>query len=222
MNRLFGTSASKKPKPSLQDAINSTDARMSSIEVKIRKLDGELGRYKEQMSKLRNGPGKDAIQQRALRTLKQKRMYEAQVAQLTQQTFNMESAALATENLRNTMATVDAMQIANKEMRKQYGKIDIDKIEARFFLFNIHYDMEDMLEQANEIQESLGRSYAVPDEIDEADLEAELDALALEEEEEGPSYLADLNKVPDFIDEPPVEVGEASEIFYQKQQSSQS
>ena len=57
-------------------------------------------------------------------------MYEAQIAQLTQQTFNMESAALATENLRNTMATVDAMQIANKEMRKQYGKIDVDKIEV--------------------------------------------------------------------------------------------
>lgn len=32
--------------------------------------------------------------------------------------------------------------------------------------------MEDLLEQANEIQESLGRSYAVPDEIDEADLQA--------------------------------------------------
>ena len=32
--------------------------------------------------------------------------------------------------------------------------------------------------------------------------------MALEEEEEGTSYLADLNKVPDFIDEPPVEVGE--------------
>lgn len=85
--------------------------------------------------------------------------------------------------------------------------------------------MEDLLEQANEIQESLGRSYAVPDEIDEADLEAgksvpfpvkvastkstsELDALALDEEEEGTSYLADLNKVPDFVDEPPVELGE--------------
>ena len=74
----------------------------------------------------------NAIQERALRTLKQKRMYEAQLAQLTQQTFNMESAALATENLRNTMATVDAMQQANKELRKQYGKIDIDKIEVRF------------------------------------------------------------------------------------------
>lgn len=58
-------------------------------------------------------------------------MYENQLAQLTQQTFNMESAALATENLRNTMATVDAMKQANKELRKQYGKIDIDKIEVR-------------------------------------------------------------------------------------------
>ena len=74
---------------------------------------------------------KNAIQERALRTLKQKRMYESQLAQLTQQTFNMESAALATENLRNTMATVDAMKQANKELKKQYGKIDIDKIEVR-------------------------------------------------------------------------------------------
>jgi len=202
MNRIFGSSASKKPKPSLQDAITSTDTRMASIEVKIKKLDGELARYKEQMSKLRNGPGKNAIQERALRTLKQKRMYESQMAQLTQQTFNMESAALATDNLRNTMATVDAMKQANKEMRKQYGKIDIDKIET------MHYDMEDLLEQANEIQESLGRSYAVPDEIDEADLQAELDALELDEEVESTSYLADLNKAPDFIDEAPVELGE--------------
>jgi len=175
---------------------------MASIEVKIKKLDGELARYKEQMSKLRGGPGKNAIQQRALRTLRQKKMYESQLAQLNQQVFNMESAALTTENMRNTMATFDAMQQANKEMKKQYGKFDIDKIEK------MHFDMEDMLEQANEIQESLARSYAVPDEIDEADLEAELDALALEGEDEGTSYLADLNKVPDFVDEPPVELNE--------------
>lgn len=75
----------------------------------------------------------EAIQQRALRTLKQKRMYEAQLAQLTQQTFNIESTALATENLRNTMVTLDAMSQANKELRKQYGKIDIGKIEVRPF-----------------------------------------------------------------------------------------
>lgn len=72
-----------------------------------------------------------AVQQRALRTLKQKRMYEGQLNQLLQQTFNMEQAAMTTENLKNTMATVDAMRIANKEMKKQYKGIDIDKIEVR-------------------------------------------------------------------------------------------
>lgn len=83
------------------------------------------------MGRMRNGPGKNAIQSRALQTLKQKRMYETQLAGLQQQTFNMESASMTTENLRNTMATVDAMQTANKELRRQYGKVDIDKIEVR-------------------------------------------------------------------------------------------
>ncbi len=103
--------------------------------------------------------------------LKQKRLYEGQLNQLQQQAYNMEQATMTTENLRNTMATVDAMQTANKEMRKTYGKIDLDKIER------VQDEMEDMIEQANEVQETLGRSYGVPDEIDEADLEAELEAL---------------------------------------------
>jgi len=73
MNRIFGTTQ-KKPKASLADAIASTDNRIASIEVKVKKLDAELGRYKEQMAKLRNGPGKDAVQRRAIGVLKQKRM----------------------------------------------------------------------------------------------------------------------------------------------------
>ncbi|KAK1922564.1 Snf7 family [Papiliotrema laurentii] len=202
MNRIFGTGKAK-PKPSLTDAISSTDTRIGSVEVKIKKLDAELGAFKAQMAKLRDGPGKNAIQQRALRTLKQKRMYENQLMQLQQQTWNMEQAAMTTENLKNTMATVDAMKVANKEMKRQYKGIDIDKIES------IHYDMEDLIEQANEIQESLGRSYGVPDEVDEADLQAELDALGLDDEPIGegemPSYLNDATALPDFIDAAPVE-----------------
>lgn len=53
-------------------------------------------------------------------------------------------------------------------------------------------EMEDIMDQANEIQETLGRSYGVPDDIDEDELEAELDALGDEMfEEEEPSYLED-------------------------------
>jgi hypothetical protein len=96
-----------------------------------------------------------AVQERAVRVLQQKKMYEAQIASLEQQNFNMESAAMTTENLRNTMVTVEAMKDANKHLRKEYGKVlcitvqfcrpqphshslgvtlfqvDIDKIEVR-------------------------------------------------------------------------------------------
>lgn len=73
---------------------------------------------------------------------------------------------MATDNLKNTFVTVDAMKSANKELKKQYKSINIDKIER------IQDEMEDLLEQANEIQETLGRSYGVPDDIDEDALEA--------------------------------------------------
>lgn len=85
--------------------------------------------------------------------------------------------------------------------------------------------MEDLMEQANEVQESLGRSYNLPDDIDEADLEAgrwfdiwwnvvmwfaktysllELDALGDDlnfEEEEVPSYLQEDVHVPTGLNE---------------------
>lgn len=138
---------------------------------------------------------------------------------------------MTTENLRNTMATVDAMKTANKEMKKQYGKLDVDKIES------LHYEMEDLMEAANEVQESMSRTYGVPEELDEADLQAgkhafpkvnarvrdsisvfpvELDALEDElafesvsgNDEAIPSYLRDdiHEPLPDLVDDKPLEV----------------
>lgn len=57
--------------------------------------------------------------------------HEAQRDAIQSQNFNMESTQLTTDNLRGTMATVDAMKSANKEMKKQYGKIDVNQIEVR-------------------------------------------------------------------------------------------
>ncbi|CAG8447221.1 8630_t:CDS:2 [Ambispora leptoticha] len=193
MNRIFGSSK-KIPKPTLNDAIASTDSRVDAIEVKIKKLDAELAKYKDQMKKMREGPGKNAIKAKALRVLKQRKLYENQRDQLQQQSFNMEQANFTTENLRNVVSTVDAMQTANKEMQKQYKKIDITHIEK------IQDDMEDLMEQANDIQETLGRTYGLPEDIDEDELEAELDALGDEllfEEEEEPSYLQE-TQIPDI------------------------
>jgi charged multivesicular body protein 5 len=125
------------------------------------------------------------------------------------------------------------MKSANKEMRRQYGKIDVNKIERFEILFVLGKvdgvigfrvivvllgaskfgldEMEDLVAMSNELGDSLGRSYEVPDcifrlnvweltcfVVDEEDLEAELEALgdelAMEDElkeEEGavPRYI---------------------------------
>jgi charged multivesicular body protein 5 len=74
MNRFFGTKKAAPPKANLSDAMKSTDTRVEALDGKINKLDKELLKYKEQMSKMRDGPAKNSIKQRALQVLKQKKM----------------------------------------------------------------------------------------------------------------------------------------------------
>ena len=61
--------------------------------------------YREKIKKTR-GPAQDALKQRAMRVLKQKKMYENQRDQLANQAFNMEQASFATAQLKDTMVTV--------------------------------------------------------------------------------------------------------------------
>jgi charged multivesicular body protein 5 len=201
MNRLFG-SAPKGPKPTLNSAISNIDTRIASIDTKIRETEIELGGYQQKLKKMREGPGKTAIKQKALKVLQRRRQYEAQREQLQSQVWNMEQAQTMQDNLQNTMVTIDALKTTNKELRKQYGKVDIDKIER------LQDEMADLLDVGNEIQESLARSYDIPEDVDEAELDAELEALgeevALEPHAEAlPSFMQD--EVPDFIDEAPAQ-----------------
>lgn len=48
--------------------------RGDSVEDKIKKLDVELCKYKEQIKKTRPGPAQEAVKARAMRVLKQKKM----------------------------------------------------------------------------------------------------------------------------------------------------
>ena len=75
-------------------------------------------------------PFQNMVKQRALRVLKQKRMYENQLEGLRNQSFNMEQANFATQQLKDTKTTVDAMKLGVKEMKKEYKKVDIGKIEV--------------------------------------------------------------------------------------------
>jgi charged multivesicular body protein 5 len=98
------------------------------------------------------------------------------------------------------------MKTTTKELKKQYGKIDIDKIDK------LQDEMADLMDIGNEIQESISRSYDVPEDVDEAELDAELEALGEEVDlgessyegaDSMPAFMMDQSAPPQFIDEPP-------------------
>ena len=84
--------------------------------------------------------------------------------------------------------------------------MDIDQIER------LQDEMADLMDVGNEIQESLSRAYDVPEDVDEADLDAELEALGEETmfessmgESAMPGFLQDEVAPPQFVDKPPEE-----------------
>ncbi|KAB8239373.1 Charged multivesicular body protein 5 [Aspergillus alliaceus] len=203
MNRLFGAK-SNAPKPTLDGAIANVDNRVASIDIKLAALNSELSTYQSKIAKMRDGPGKNALRQKALKVLQRRKQYEAQRDQLSQQSWNMEQAGMMQDNLKNVMTTVDAMKSTTKTLKKQYGKIDVDQIER------MQDEMADLMDIGNEIQESISRAYDIPEDVDEAELDAELEALGEETmfessmgESAMPSFLQDEVAPPQFIDEPP-------------------
>ena len=64
--------------------------------------------------------------------LKQKKLYEGQLEGLRNQSFNMEQTNFSTQQLKDTKTTVDAMKLGVKEMKREYKKVDIGKIEVSF------------------------------------------------------------------------------------------
>ncbi|CAH1421433.1 unnamed protein product [Lactuca virosa] len=91
------------------------------------------------------------------------------------------------------------LKSANKELKGMMKTMKIQDID------NLQDEMMDMMDISSEIQESLGRSYCVPDDINEDDLMGEIDALEADigQETEGegvPSYLQPDNE-PDLNEE---------------------
>ncbi|CAM9160390.1 unnamed protein product [Chrysoparadoxa australica] len=194
MHRVFGKKKKEEPGPSLTDAGGRVDGRVAALDAKIKGLDQELIRYKGALKKAK-GSSATSIKRRAMETLKRKKMYEQQRDQLAGQQFNIEQASFAMDSIKDTQDTVSAMKAASKQacacMKKEFKKISIGEVE------DMTDDLADMMEDMNEVNEALGRSYDVGEEIDEDDLDAELACLddelealeGLEEEESTPAYM---------------------------------
>lgn len=197
MRRIFGARKEKPPPPSLEDVSGNLNTRGEGIDEKIRKLDAQLVKHREAIKKTRPGPAQEAAKKQALRVLQQKKLYERQRDSLYDQQFNLDQISFTTQNMKDTTTTVQAMKAATKELKTAFKSkdLDIDAIES------MQDEMADMMDMSNEIQDSLSRSYAVPDDLDEEELLGELDALEADmaaEAEAGdvPSYLQDTEDIP--------------------------
>ncbi|KAL7252629.1 hypothetical protein ACSBR1_007237 [Camellia fascicularis] len=105
MKRVFGVKKDKQPSPSIHDASDRINKRGETVDEKIKKLDAELARYKEQIKKTRPGPAQEAVKARAMRVLKQKRTYEGQRDMLYNQTFNLDQVEFASEGIKDAKQT---------------------------------------------------------------------------------------------------------------------
>ncbi|KAI8563363.1 hypothetical protein RHMOL_Rhmol03G0106300 [Rhododendron molle] len=121
MKKIFGAKKDKEPPPSLQDASDRINKRGETVDEKIKRLDAELTRYKEQLKKTRPGPAQEAVKARAMRVLKQKRIYtnptiiylpvmpvdryEGQRDMIYNQTFNLDQVAFASEGIKDAQQT---------------------------------------------------------------------------------------------------------------------
>eukprot|EP01102_Stenamoeba_stenopodia_P015230 TRINITY_DN5175_c0_g1_i1.p1 TRINITY_DN5175_c0_g1~~TRINITY_DN5175_c0_g1_i1.p1 ORF type:complete len:240 (+),score=81.94 TRINITY_DN5175_c0_g1_i1:62-721(+) len=191
MRRLFGASKPKQPAPTLGEMCDNLDKRAGSLDDKIKKLDTELVQIREQINKTKSPAIKNQLKQKAMRLLKQKKMYENQRDQVMGQQFNLTQADLARESMQATVTTVAAMKEANSTMKNQFKEIKIDDIE------NIYDEMEDLLEQSNEISDTLARSFSLPFDVDESELDDELAALGDEIYED--ESVAESGAVPSYL-----------------------
>mmetsp|Transcript_10554 Transcript_10554/g.13370 ORF Transcript_10554/g.13370 Transcript_10554/m.13370 type:complete len:216 (-) Transcript_10554:216-863(-) len=191
MKRVFGKKKSAgPPAPSLSDASDTVGKRVEHMDVKIAALDKELTGYKQKLSTTKNPSAKKTIQKRAIEVLKRKRMYEQQRDMLMGQQFNMDQAAFGMDSAKATVESVAAMKAANTELKKHMKtNLNVDDVD------DLADDLAEMMEEMNEINEALGRNFATPEDVTEAELEAELDLLEDEfedldgAEDAAPSYL---------------------------------
>ncbi|AQZ11469.1 VPS60 (YDR486C) [Zygosaccharomyces parabailii] len=213
MNRILGYGSRKSHEQMLQESGRAMDQaqqglqqRISNLDTQISQLNFQLQTLQKKISASRSAAGQRPLRQQALKLLNKRKQLEQMRDQLDAQSWSMTQAQMTSDNLKNTMVTVNALKTTNKALKAQYGKINVDKLQ------DMQDEMADLIEQGDELQQVLASNSLEGgiEDIDEDELDAELDALADEDLVTGaenlgmevPSYLS--GTAPQFVDEEPL------------------
>ncbi|SCU81527.1 LAMI_0B06634g1_1 [Lachancea mirantina] len=212
MNRIFGLGAKKtqdqlfqESNKAMNEAQQSMQQRISQLDTQISQLNVQLQAMQRKISTTRSAAGQQPLRARASKLLNKRKQLEAMRDSLDSQSWSMNQAQMTSDNLKNTMVTVNALKQTNKALKSQYGKINVEKLQ------DMQDEMLDLVEQGEELQQvlAMGNGLNDLDEISEGELDAELEALGDEaygaefdadvETTAIPSYLS--GTMPQFIDE---------------------
>merc|ERR1712129_73151 len=156
------------------------------------RMDRQIMELKKKMNKSKGG-AKNMYKQKALKLLKQRKQYDAQLSRLMGQQMNIDNAKFATQSMQDNANTVKAMKATATVLKKQLQEdINIDEVG------DLQDEMMDLMEDANEINDILGEAWGM-DDFDEDDLMDELDGLDDElddldmNEDDVPSYMVSAN-----------------------------
>jgi len=196
LDKIFGKKKKKEPEappPDMEEVSGRMDARMSTMQDKIKKLDQELAVLKRQIKKA-SGAAKMRLKKRAMMVLKRRKMIDAQYGQVMNQSFNIEQTSHAIRTAQDTKEHIAAMKGARDELQKFNKELNLDEVE------DLYDDMDDVLMDQEEVQEIMGRSFGNVEDVDEDELMDELDGLDsdIEEDigEDMPSYIPEAGTTP--------------------------
>lgn len=157
--------------PGPDQALHNMEMRTGNLQARISQIEVELAGYKKEMARSKQGSATHNMnKRRAMQAIKQRKQLESRLAATMNNSFNIESMRDAKHMQQDNLEMVQTMKGTASELRAAQGQIDIDQVE------DLQDDITDAMDEINEVQGILGRSYEV-DPIDDADLEAELEGI---------------------------------------------
>ncbi|XP_031096337.1 vacuolar protein sorting-associated protein 32 homolog 2-like [Ipomoea triloba] len=170
-SRVFRKSKDKNDHIATLDKLNET---LVSLEKKEKVLQRKAAEETERAKEFTRAKNKRA----ALQCLKRKKLFEQQIEQLCNFQLRIHDQMIMIEGAKVTTGTVDALRTGAAAMKAMQKTMNIDYVDKTMD------EVNEQTENIRQIQEALAAPIGSGADFDEDELEAELDALKIDDLEE--------------------------------------
>jgi len=170
-----------------------TDRKSNELDSKVAECDVELRKIVQQ---LKNAPPSSrlTLQNKAKAILARKKRFEQQAESLREQSFNIGSLESSLSSANDMKVIAEVLKTGMKQMKKELKKIKLDEIEET------QDEMADLIELTEDVQNAMAKNYAVPEDIDDEELDNQLELLGDEiVQDNDSSYMDEALKIPSVM-----------------------